>query len=124
MDDSLLVRVLQRLANFWDNAKRLGWRKFSRLKQLPQRQAVHKFHQQIKISLRFAEIINRHDVRMMQFCQRARFALESFGEFRFALFFRRKNFQRDNPVQSRLARFIDRAHAAAPEAFENFQLRK
>ena len=47
VDDALLMRVLQRLADFRHNRQRLFRRHFPGLQQLSQIQAVHKFHQQI-----------------------------------------------------------------------------
>ena len=137
VDDALFVGVLQRLADFRNDGERLGGRQLSGLQQLSQRQAVHKLHQQIETSPHLtysdksrletctsAEIIDGDDVRMIQPRQRVGFALESLGELRVLLFFRREYFQGDEPVQPRLARLIDRTHPAAAETFEDFQLRK
>ena len=49
---------------------------------------------------------------------------EAIGKTRVGHAFGRQNFQRDNPIQLRLARLVNHAHAAAPEAFQNFKLRK
>ena len=46
------------------------------------------------------------------------------GELGVAHPLRREQFQRDEPVQALLPRLIDHPHAAASEAFEDFQLRK
>ena len=95
-----------------------------RLQQLPQRHAVHEFHQQVVKPVRLAEIVHGDDVRVAQPRQRLGFAQEALGELRVGALLRREDLQRDEPVQLRLARLIDHAHAAAPEAFQDFQLRK
>ena len=98
---------------------------FRVLQQLAQRQPIHVFHQQIMESARLAEIINRHDVRMTQSRQRAGFALETLGKLgvrNAAVATAGENFQRDQTIQLRLARFVNRAHAAASEAFDDFEL--
>ena len=61
---------------------------------------------------------------MIQASQRPGFAGESFGKRRILGRFGRNDLQRHHPVQIFLARFIDRAHAAAAEQFQNFELRE
>ncbi len=119
-----VVGVLQRLADLRHDGERLGGRESPRLQHLPQRQAVHKFHQQKIISLRFAEVVNGDDVGMVQPGQRAGFAFESLGKLRVVLLFRRKDLQRHEPVQARLAGFVNRAHAALAQQFDDFELGK
>src|SRR5579862_1500447 len=70
------------------------------------------------------KIIDGYDVGVVQFCKSAGFALETFGEFLISLFFRRKDFERDDPIEAGLAGFIDGAHAAAAETLEDFELGK
>ena len=52
------------------------------------------------------------------------FAFEPFGEPLVAVFFRRQNFQRHDAIKPGLPRFVNRAHAAAAEGFEDFELGK
>ena len=47
VDDALVVRELQRVANLRDDGQRLARRDASRVKQLPQIHAIHKFHQEV-----------------------------------------------------------------------------
>ena len=61
---------------------------------------------------------------MIQPCERLGFAREPLGELRVLLLFACQDFQGDIAVQARLTRLVNHAHAAAPKAFENFQLRK
>ena len=87
-------------------------RKPARPLQLAQVRAVHKFHDEKLQSARLAKIMHGDDVGMDQPGQRARFAVEPLGKTRAARGLRRQDFQRHQPVQRRLARLIDRAHAA------------
>ena len=61
---------------------------------------------------------------MAELRQRAGFAGEALGKIQVAAGTRRQDFQRDEPVQRRLARLIDRAHAALADEFEDFELGK
>ncbi len=61
---------------------------------------------------------------MAQAGQRLGFLLEPSGELRVLLALRREDFQSHQPVKPGLAGFIDHSHAATPETFNDFQLRK
>ena len=61
---------------------------------------------------------------MIELRERAGFAGEALGEIQVAAGPRRENFQRDEAVQRRLARLVNRAHAAFADEFEDFELRK
>ncbi len=124
MHDALVMRELERLAYLGHNLERLARGKFAGPFQLPQIQAVHKFHDEIRQPARLAEFINRHDVRMIQFGERAGLAIEAFDKVRTRRCLRRQDFQRHDAVQRRLPRPIDRAHAAFANERKNFELRK
>src|SRR5208337_2839566 len=49
---------------------------------------------------------------------------KSVGELRIIHTLRREQFERNKAVQRLLPRLIDHAHAAAPETFQDFELRK
>ncbi len=61
---------------------------------------------------------------MTELCERARLAREAAGKVQVAARPRRENFQRDETIQRRLVRLVNRAHAALADEFEDFQLRK
>ena len=124
MDDAPVVGELQRVAQRRHDGQRLLRRELPRAQKLAQVHAVHKFHEQVIKSARLPEVVNGDDVRMVQRRERLRLAREAFGELRVAHALRREEFQRDEAVQGFLPRLIDHAHAAASEAFENFELRK
>ena len=94
---------------------RKSWRRFS---------AVHKFHEQEIESARLPEVVNRDDVRMVQRASACASRVKRSANFGVAHALRREQFERDEAVQGFLPRLIDHAHAAAPEAFQDFQLRK
>ena len=56
--------------------------------------------------------------------QRLGLAREPLGKARVLLLLAGQDLQRHEAVQPRLAGLIDHAHAAAPEAFQDFQLRE
>ena len=61
---------------------------------------------------------------MVQAGQGAGFAVEPLGKARVAGRRRRQDLQRHQPVQARLARLIDGAHAALADELEDFELGK
>ena len=124
VDDALLVRVLERLADGRHDHQRLLRRQLPRLQQLPQAHAVHKLHQQVIEAVGLAEVIDGDDVGMVEPGQGLRLAREPLGKARVFLLLAGQDLERHKAVEPRLARLIDHAHAAAAQAFENFQLRE
>ena len=124
MDDALVVGELQRLANLRHDGQRLLRRDLPRLQQLAQVHAVHEFHQQVIEPVRLAEVVDRDDVRVVQPGQRLGLARNRSANFGSASCLRRQDLQRHQPVQLGLAGLVNHAHAAAAEAFEDFELRE
>ena len=124
MDDALFVGELQRLANHRHNRQRLLRRHFAVQQQLAQIQAVYKFHHQITMSTRFAEVVDSDNVGVIQPRQGLGFACEPFDELPVPVLFLGQDFERDNAVQARLPGLVHHAHAAAAETFKDFQLGK
>ena len=93
-------------------------------KQLPQAHPIHKLHQQVIQAVGLAEVIDGDDVGMVEPGQRLRLAREPLGEARVFLLLASQDLQRHEAVEPRLARLIDHAHAAAAQAFQDFQLRE
>lgn len=123
MNDARVVRELERLANLRHDAQRFTRRNAAVAEQLPEVDAVNKFHEEIKQAVALAELVERDDVRMIEFRKRTGFARETFGKGR-AASLRRQDFQGHDAVQLFLASFIDRAHTALTDKFEDFQLWK
>ena len=124
MHDAVIVRALQRVADRRHDAQRLLRREAARLQELAQIHAVHELHQQEVEAARLPEIVHGDDVRMIQRRERLRLLFKPLGELRIVRALRREQLQRDETVQRFLPRLVDHAHAAAPEAFEDFELRK
>ena len=93
--NALVMGELERLADLRDDLQRLARGQLARPLQLPQVQAVHEFHDEVRQPVHLAEFVDGHDVGMGQFGQRARFAIEPLDKTRAARGLRRKNFQRD-----------------------------
>jgi hypothetical protein len=74
------------------------------------------------VPLHLAKIIHRDNLRVIEPGQGSRLALESLGELGITLLFRRQDLQRHQPIQPRLARLINRAHAAATEKANDLEV--
>ena len=121
--------------------KRFARREFPGLLDLAEVRAVDVLHEEVAEGLRvggrgsrveggdrgrlnLAEVVNGDDVRMAQFGERAGFAAEAAGEIQVAAGARCEDFQGDEAIERRLARLVNRAHAALADDFEDFQLGK
>ncbi len=124
MDDALVVRELQRLADLGDDLQRLARRKPAGPLELPQVQPIHEFHEEIGEPVHLTELVDRDNVRMVQLGQRAGLSPEAFGKAGPARGLRRQNLQGDHPVKRALAGLIDRSHAPFADKPEKFKLRK
>ena len=112
VNDAFVVRELQRLADLRHDGQRLFWRQFPRLFDFAQVGAIHELHQQIVQRAGLAKVMNGDDVRMIEAGQGAGFAVEPLGKTGIAGHRRRQHLQGDQTVQCRLARLVNRPHAA------------
>ena len=80
MDDALVMRILKRFTDLRHDGQRLARLQLAVRQQVPQRHAVDELHQEVVKTIGLAEIVNGHDVRMVQTRQRARLAREPLGE--------------------------------------------
>ena len=64
MNDALVVRELERLANLRHDGQRLARRQLALGQQVPQCHPIDELHQEVVKSLGLAEIVDGHDVRM------------------------------------------------------------
>src|SRR2546423_5510075 len=124
VDNTVLVRILQRLTNGRHDRERLGRPEFPLAQELAEIDAIHKFHEQKVEAACLSEIINRHDVRMVERGQSLRLACESLRKLSVLDTFRREELESDEPVQGFLPRLIDHAHSATSEITDNLELRK
>ncbi len=138
MDDALVVRELQCVANLRHDGQCLARGNTPAREQLSQIHAIHEFHEKIKLAGRAAllcrliiqadrqfsptKLIKRHDAGMVELGKGLGFAGETLGKRRVIANARRQDFQRDDTIQLLLPCLVNRAHAAFADKFENVQL--
>ncbi len=122
--DALVMRVLQRIADLRNDRQRLPGRNPARLKELPQRDSVHKLHDQVKHVLGLAEIVNGHNVWVREFRKRFRLQHESLRKCLILLSLRRKDFQGDHAIERLLKGLVNDPHAASAETFQQLKVGK
>ena len=91
---------------------------------MPQVEPVHKLHEQEIESPGLPEVVNGDDVRVVQSREGLRLPRETLGKLGVAHALGRQKLERHEPVQGFLARFVHDTHAAPPQAFQDFKLRK
>jgi len=89
-----------------------------------QRLAIQKFHSDERLAFRFADVVNRADVGMVQGGCGLRLSLETRERLRIVGDVVRQEFQRDKAVQAGVLSFVHHAHAPATEAFHDAIVRK
>ncbi len=124
MHEPLLVGVFQRIANLRHDRQRLGGRELPRFHELPEVRAFHVFHEDVVKPARLAEVVDIDDVRVVELRQRARLAGKARDEIRRERIDWRQDFQRDESIELNLPRLVNDAHPAAPEQFEDLELRQ
>ncbi len=124
MDDALVVRELERVANLRHDGQRLARADATGGEQLPQVHAIHEFHDEEIQSIGAAEIMDGNDAWVVEPGQRLGFAGEPFGESGVLTNPGRQNLERDDAVEFLLPGFVHRAHAAAADELEDFELGK
>ncbi len=124
MDDAVFVRILQRLAHGRHHGQCLLGRETSGLHRLPQVDAVHKLHEQKVKSAGLAEVVNGDNARMIERRESLRLVRKALRELRIRHPFRCQQLERDEAVEQFLSRLVNHTHAAAPETFEDFELRE
>src|SRR5664279_88758 len=107
VDNALLVRILERLADRRYYDQRLLWRQLAGLEQLAQAHPIHKLHQQVIESVGLAEIIEGDNVGMVEPGERLLLARKALGKARVFLLLAGQDLQRHKAVEPRLARLID-----------------
>ena len=125
VDDALVVGVLQRLADLRTMASASSRRESAGPQQLPQVHAVHVLHQQVVADRRPAPKSCTATMfgwfsRASAWASRANRSAKPRVAARLA----GQDLQRHQPVQLRLARLVDRPHAAPAEQFQDFELRE
>ncbi len=88
-----------------------------------ERVAVQKFHNNESAAVFLADIVNRADVGVIECGTGFGFALETLEGLRVVGQFVGKKFQSDGAIETSVLGFIDYAHAAATEFFEDAVVR-
>ena len=131
MGDALVVRVLQRRADLRHDGERLRGLQLLRLDELPQVRAIHMLHEEVKDGIvaralrrDIAEVVDGDDVGVVEPGEHLRLALEAQGKVRRMARRADHDLQRHQAVQTRLARLVNRAHAARAEQIEDVEIRE
>ena len=124
VQDAFRVRVGEAVAHLADDPRRPFRRQPPLADDNLETPPGHKFHHEVRLAALVAEIIHRHDVRMVQPRHRLRFACEPFEKFGVPGQFPREDFQGHQPIERNLACPIDRAHSAGADQFLDDQVRK
>ena len=124
MDDAFVVGELERFADLGDDGQGLLGGEAAGMLDLAQVAAIHELHHEVMQVARPPKVMDGDDVGVAQAGQRTGFAVEPLGKPRVTGCGRGQDLQRHQPVQGRLARFIDSAHAALADEAEDFKVGK
>ena len=105
------------------NCKQLFERQRFSAEQMLQRLSFQQFHGDEMLAVRFVDLVNRADVRVIERGGGKGFALESFSGRGIILHFRGQKFQRDMAAQLEVFGFVDHTHPAAAELRQNAVMR-
>ena len=120
MDDALLVRGFERLGDLLRDRQRfVEWNRAAR-DALRQVLALDEFHHQGGDVRRFLEAVDRRDVRMVEGREDFGFALKAREAIGIAGHRGGQHLDRDRPLQIRVGRAIDLAHAAGADLRGDF----
>jgi hypothetical protein len=82
------------------------------------------FERQIGLPFEFANLMDSHDIRMMQPCDRLRLGTKSIELSSARASAREHHLERDQTLQAEMKRLVNHAHTASSDLFENFVLRR
>ena len=120
MDDTFLVRRLQRVRDLMRNGQRVIERHRPTRQPLGEILAVHELHDQRADAVGFFEPVNVGDVRMVERGERLRFAGEAPEPIRIGGEGFRQDLQRDVAIEPRVARAVDLAHSTGAKRSKDF----
>jgi hypothetical protein len=123
MDDSLLVRRIQRVGNVDAQIEQEFEVQRAALDGVLQRLAVETLHRKVGVAVFPADIVNRANVGMIQRGRRLRLAAKPFERHLISAQIFRQEFQRNKSVKPRVFGFVDNAHAAAAQLFHDAVMR-
>ena len=120
MDDAGLVGFRKPVGDLCGNRECAAQRQRPALERLAERLAGDQLHADPRLRRLGADVIDGDDGRMVERGGGARFALEASEAFGVAGDVRREQFQRDKPIEPRVARLVDLAHSACPKRSDDF----
>ncbi len=123
VDNSLRMRGVERVGDFDGNFEEAI--ELHRLAgdYVLQRGAIEKFHGDEGFAVFFADVVDGADARVIQCGGSLGFTLKAAQSLRIAGYFFGKKFQCDETVETRVFGFVDDAHAAAAEFFDDAVMR-
>ncbi len=122
MHDASIMSELQRFTDRRHDGQSLLRRQPSGRHGLSKVDSVDKFHQQeIKVA-RSAKVVDGHDVWVGHLGENLAFPREAIGKVRIVRVLRGQNLQCDQAAERFLFCFIDRAHSAVADQFDDFEL--
>jgi hypothetical protein len=119
MHDAARMRGVESVGNLDADIEELVYRERAAGDSLAQSLAFEQFHDEKRLAIMFADIVDRADSRVIQGRGRASFALEAFEREWISSEIRGEELQRDRASQTRIFRAENLAHAAAADGFEN-----
>ena len=118
MQDALLMRVVNGLGDQFHVARRFVRRErpiSNQLRQIPSLDVIHREEVLVFVN---ADLVNGHDVRVLKNGRCRRFAAKALHEFFRGELAGENHFQRDIASETHLPCFIDNAHAAPGNFFD------
>src|SRR5579859_2078548 len=119
MDDSSFVRSIERVCNF--DGKRQHRLRVQGLSAnaVLQCHSIQKLHGDERPPMLVIDLIDRADVRVVQGRSGLGFALEAVERLRIFSYLVRKELEGDEAAEFYILGFVDHAHAAAAQSFQN-----
>ena len=119
MDDSAVMRRLQRLGDLGADSQRISNRQPSVREHLRQLRSFNQFEHQRVCPVELLETVYRPDVRVIDRREDSRFTFEALKPIRIVSPGGGKHFQRDIAAEARVVCAIDLAHSAGAECGHN-----
>ena len=118
------MRVFQRLADLRDDGQCFTGREATRIYQASKIHAIDVFHQKVKEAIFPPKLVQGHNVAMVEPSQRLRFPRKPIGKGPIMIDGRRKDLERHDPIQRKLARLVNGPHSSTTEQFQYFKFRE
>ena len=119
MHDPRAVRGVEGARDLDRNCQHLVERQRAVAETIGERLAFEILHDEKIGEVLPTDVMERADVRVRELGDRAGFTLETLAELRVSRESLRKDLDGDDAIESRVARFVDLAHAAGPQGGED-----